>query len=67
MATDDTLVALESFVGNDGKEERIFRIGDPVRANDPAVKKWPHLFGISKYYNQPTRVEQATAAPGERR
>jgi hypothetical protein len=66
--TQDTtsLVALESFVGKIGDEERIFRSGDLVKSNDPAVKKWPHLFGSARYHNEP-RVEQATAAPGERR
>lgn len=63
---DDILIALQSFVGHDGKEERIFREGEPVRANDPAVKKWPKLFGASRSYNLP-KIEQATAAPGEKR
>lgn len=63
---DDTLIALQSFVGHDGKVERVFREGEPVRSNDPAVKKWPHLFGPARYANLP-RIEQATAAPGEQR
>lgn len=62
----DTLIALESFIGHDGKEERMFRQGDVVRGSDPAVKKWPTRFGVPRYLNEP-RVEQATAAPGERR
>jgi len=65
MADDkDALMALEAFVGNDGKEERIFRQGDPVRPSDPAVKKWPHLFGPAKFYNGP-RAEHAN--PGDKR
>ena len=63
---DDILIALQSFVGHDGKEERIFREGEPVRTNDPAVKKWPHLFGPARYSTLP-KIEQATAAPGETR
>lgn len=69
MATPDkseTLIALDSFTGRVDGEDRVFRQGEPVRANDPAVKKWPHLFGPQRYYNEP-RVEQATAAPGEKR
>jgi len=66
MAKDaESLIVLESFVGTVDGEERLFRIGDPVRASDPAVKKWPHLFGPTNF-NHPL-VEQATAAPGEKR
>lgn len=61
----DSLVVLESFVGLVGGEERMFRKGEHVRANDPAVKKWPAFFAPGNF-NEP-RVEQATAAPGEKR
>lgn len=63
--TADTLVVLDSFVGSVGDEERTFRKGDLVRSSDPAVKKWPHLFGPARFAHD--RVEQATAAPGEKR
>lgn len=66
MAEQESLIALESFVGLVGNEERMFRQGDLVRANDPAVKKWPHLFAPAKFHNEP-KIEQATAAPGEKR
>lgn len=62
----ETLVVLDSFTGNVGGEDRVFRQGEPIRASDPAVKKWPHLFGQQRVYNEP-RIEQATAAPGEKR
>lgn len=62
----ETLVALDSFTGSVGGEVRVFRQGEPIRATDPAVRKWPHLFGPQHIRNQPL-VEQATAAPGERR
>ena len=64
----DTLVVLDSFIGRvDGeKEDRVFREGDLIHANDPAIKKWPHLFGQARFAGEP-RVEQATRAPGERR
>lgn len=61
----DTLTVLESFVGKVDGEERIFRQGELVRPNDPAVKKWPHFFGEARFMHD--RVEQATSAPGERR
>lgn len=71
MATPDktveTLVALDSFTGSVDGEVRVFRQGEPVRSTDPAVKKWPHLFGPQRIHNEPLRVEQATAAPGEKR
>jgi hypothetical protein len=68
MATkeSDSLVVLESFVGRVGDDERMFRRGDLVRAGDPAVKKWPQSFGPPEFLNEPP-VEQATAAPGEKR
>lgn len=62
---DETLVVLQSFVGRVGDEDRTFREGDLVRPTDPAVKKWPGMFGQIRYANE--RVEQATAAPGETR
>lgn len=61
----DTLTVLQSFAGKVGNEERIFREGENIRANDPAVKKWPHLFGEARFMHD--KVEQATAAPGEKR
>ena len=64
-AAAELVSVLESFIGHDGKEERTFRIGDLVAANDPAVKKWPHLFGPIEHINR--GIEQATAAPGEKR
>ena len=60
---DETLVVLQSFVGRVGDEDRTFREGDLIRPTDPAVKKWPHLFGPARFTHD--RIEQATAAPGE--
>ena len=71
--TPSTLVVLESFIGRLGKDERIFRKGDNIRPNDPAVKRWPRMFGPVLYasdvvgVNQEAPIEQATAAPGEKR
>lgn len=63
----DTLVALESFIGRIGDDERVIREGELVRASDPAVKKWPTKFGPPRYLHEAERVEQATRAPGETR
>lgn len=60
------LVALQSFVGRIGDADVIFKAGDSVAANSPAVKKWPHLFGPTTRDSEP-KIEQATAAPGEKR
>jgi hypothetical protein len=62
----DSVVVLESFVGRVGSDEKLYRKGDLVRVGDPAVKKWPNLFGPVNYAHE-ERVEQATAAPGEKR
>lgn len=56
------LVVKESFVGNVGGADIQFRKGDPIKADHPAVKKWPQFFGEPEL-----RYEQATAAPGEKR
>ena len=58
----DPFVVKQSFIGNLGGGDLHFRAGDLFAADHQAVKKWPHLFGPS----QPV-VEQATAAPGEKR
>lgn len=60
------LVALQSFVGRLGGADVTFKAGDQVAAGHPAAKKWPHLFGPIARDSGP-RVEQATAAPGEKR
>jgi hypothetical protein len=59
-----SLVVLQSFIGKVGKEDVPFRAGETVDAAHPAVKKWPELFGPTPLDHG---VEQATAAPGERR
>ncbi len=66
QVTGDTLSVIESFVGQIDGEERLFREGDLVRPDDPAVKKWPQFFGIARL-NVSAKVEHATAAPGESR
>jgi hypothetical protein len=63
---DDILVASESFSGEmaDGTAFAAQNGVTRVRASHPAVKRWPDYFKpIDVHYD----VEQATAAPGERR
>lgn len=62
----DVLTVLGSFVGKIDGKERVFVAGEVIRANDPAVKKWPQFFGEHRFVHDPP-VEQATAAPGEKR
>jgi hypothetical protein len=59
------LVVLQSFVGKVGAADIFFRAGESIDANHPAVKKWPALFGPQILRHG--EVEQATAAPGEKR
>ena len=62
------LVALESFVGEINGERLSFSKGDAVEADHPIVKQVPHLFGPLVFrYPIRDRIEQATAAPGEKR
>jgi hypothetical protein len=66
MASTETLVVKESFVGSldGGKTDSMFREGEAISADHPAVKKWPEHFRAHHLVHE---VEQATAAPGERR
>jgi hypothetical protein len=63
-STASPLVALDSFVGRLGKEDVVIREGERFAPDHPAVKKWPQLFGRAA---TGPAVEQATAAPGEKR
>jgi hypothetical protein len=60
------VMALTSFVGGAGLT--VIK-GDLFAADDPIVKKHPTLFGpvaLRRSGSEP-RIEQATAAPGEKR
>ncbi len=62
-----TFVVKESFVGNLGSGDVIFRAGEPIDSTNKAVKKWPHLFTEQTSRLDEATIEQATAAPGEKR
>lgn len=62
-------VALDSFEGGVNGSPILIVKGDLFASDDPAVLKWPNLFGpvpLRSTASRP-RVEQATAAPGEQR
>jgi hypothetical protein len=61
-----------AFVGSVDGEEIQFVYGELISADHPAVKKWPDAFGpLTLPYpvnrKAEPRIEQATAAPGEKR
>jgi hypothetical protein len=64
----DVMIVLESFTGRlDGRQVTYIK-GEAVAANDPAVAKWPALFGpVPLRHAKIAEIEQATAAPGEKR
>jgi hypothetical protein len=65
---DPIVKALGAFIADVEGETLDVRGGDLFEANHPAVKKYPKLFGpITFRFPTKGRVEQATAAPGEKR
>jgi hypothetical protein len=59
-----------SFTASIGGARVDFHQGDLIDADHPAVRKWPESFGpITVQHRSPKgeRIEQATAAPGEKR
>lgn len=68
-AEPQVMVALASFVGAVGKTEVNVREGWLFASDDPLVKKYPTLFGPVAVRRSVLggRIEQATAAPGEKR
>ena len=63
-------VVLDSFAGDLDGEPVVYRKGEAIHPDDPALKKWPASFGPFVFphpVKRETRVEQATAAPGEKR
>ena len=66
-ATDDVVVALASFVAAVGSADVVVLEGHVYRKNDPLVKRYPQFFAAQGVRESEGRVEQATAAPGEKR
>jgi len=64
-ATSSLLMARESFIADLDGEPFDLKEGDLIEADHPLVRKHPDLF-IAPHLRFP-RVEQATAAPGQKR
>lgn len=60
----DFFTVTSSFIGLLNKQEVTYIAGEVVPADDPARRKWPQHFAPLVVRGQ---VEQATAAPGEKR
>jgi hypothetical protein len=72
MAKDAILQVKTSFHGTIDGTPAFFREGDLIDAEHPAVRKWPKNFRAVKIDHPVKRtaepvIEQATAAPGEKR
>jgi hypothetical protein len=65
-AEPQVVAALTSFVGLGGQ---VVLEGDLFASDDPTVTKWPTLFtpAAPRRTTDGPRIEQATAAPGEKR
>jgi hypothetical protein len=61
------LKAKYAFTGSLDGERISIGIGDLFDSNHPAVRKWPDFFIPAVIRTGPKEVEQATAAPGEKR
>ena len=62
------VAVIQSFTGVLGAETVLFRAGELVDAAHPAVARWPTNFGpVRIHHPVRSRVEQATAGPGEQR
>jgi hypothetical protein len=65
-----TTIAIEGAVVSVNGDRIPVRAGEAWDANDPVVRLFPHLFSDDPAHLRRTTemvVEQATAAPGERR
>jgi hypothetical protein len=62
------LVTREAFVCELDGQQYDLKGGDLIEADHPLVKKYPDHFADPVFrFPAPGRVEQATAAPGEKR
>lgn len=63
------LIAKESWTGLLGDSLVEVHVGDIAEAGSPAVRQWPDKFTpVEPRFRRPMpAVEQATAAPGEKR
>ena len=68
-AADAVLEAKTSFTATVDGARIDIHAGDRIDADHPAVRKWPDFFGplLIQHRSPAGKVEQATAAPGEKR
>jgi hypothetical protein len=66
-ATPSILQATTSFIANVGGQDMPVRLGDLADPESAVAKKYPTLFGPVAVRFAGPRIEQATAAPGEKR
>jgi hypothetical protein len=66
-ASTGVLVARESFVCEHDGQPCDIRAGDLFEADHPIVRRFPDHFEQPRFRFPTGRVEQATAAPGEKR
>jgi hypothetical protein len=66
MAKAEYYMVRESFVGELDGEAVEYHKGEVVAGDDPAVRRWPESFGPLVVRSRSV-IEQATAAPGEKR
>jgi len=70
MAKDDIYQVTTTFVITLDDRDVEYHVGEIVDADDPARKRVPEHFGPVEFKHRtakPAPVEQATAAPGEKR
>ena len=71
MAKDDIYQVTTTFVITLGDKDVEYHVGELVDADDPALKRVPEHFGPAVFKHRAAKpskpVEQATAAPGEKR
>jgi len=71
MAKDPALQVKTSFSGTIDGGLVFFHEGELIDADHSAVRRWPQYFGAPKIVHhakpEPPIIEQATAAPGEKR
>jgi hypothetical protein len=69
MAASDYYTVSTSFIGSLHGGGVEYRKGEVVSGDDPALKRWPEYFEplVVREHLVERPVEQATAAPGEKR
>ena len=67
MAKADIYMVIADFVTTIDGAEVEYHKGEVVEADDPALKRMPHFFGPLVFAHRRPLIEQATAAPGEKR